>query len=158
MLYEAVFSNSGRSPWRISHPGQPVQSSQPSQAVVAQRSSFNGESAFDDSLKAVTLWESLATMSDSNATNMSAAPAIAPTAKLSAAAHEQAGLQFLEQLESKHNLVLDELDALNARIEQVLQHYAASRQAPASHSSEAPAVAGQIQPHEQSDLPQRRAA
>lgn len=39
------------------------------------------------------------------------------------------GATFLEELESKHNHVLDELDALNARIENVLKLYVQSRQA-----------------------------
>lgn len=38
------------------------------------------------------------------------------------------GTQFLDELEKKHNHVLDELDALNTRIERVLAHYAESRQ------------------------------
>ncbi|MCC7336868.1 MAG: hypothetical protein IT422_17395 [Pirellulaceae bacterium] len=38
------------------------------------------------------------------------------------------GAQFLEALESKHTYVLDELDALNARIESVLKLYVESRQ------------------------------
>ncbi len=39
----------------------------------------------------------------------------------------QSGVHFLEELESKHTHVLDELDALNARIESVLKLYAESR-------------------------------
>ena len=39
------------------------------------------------------------------------------------------GATFLEELENKHNHVLDELDALNARIENVLKLYVQSRQA-----------------------------
>ena len=38
------------------------------------------------------------------------------------------GVQFLEELESKHTYVLDELDALNARIESVLKLCVESRQ------------------------------
>ncbi len=38
------------------------------------------------------------------------------------------GTQFLEALESKHTYVLDELDALNARIESVLKLYVEGRQ------------------------------
>lgn len=37
------------------------------------------------------------------------------------------GLAFIEQIEKKHNQVLDELDALNARIESVLESYLSSR-------------------------------
>lgn len=53
------------------------------------------------------------------------------------------GVQFLEELESKHTYVLDELDALNARIESVLKLYVESRH-----------VAGQglVQPAEASAL------
>lgn len=43
-------------------------------------------------------------------------------------AGETSGTQFLEELESRHRHVLDELEALNARIEQVLNQYAAGRQ------------------------------
>lgn len=68
----------------------------------------------------------------------------------------QSGSQFLEELESKHTYVLDELDALNARIESVLKLYAESRQTagpgpaqPAGASTDSPAVVdspSQIQP------------
>lgn len=44
-------------------------------------------------------------------------------------ADEASGMQFLEQLESRHKHVLDELDALNSRIEEVLKLYVESRQA-----------------------------
>lgn len=37
------------------------------------------------------------------------------------------GMAFIEELEKKHNQVLDELDALNARIESVLESYLGSR-------------------------------
>lgn len=48
-------------------------------------------------------------------------------------------LAFLEQLESKHNQVLTELDQLNARIEGVLADYLNSRRpAEGSESSTAP--------------------
>ena len=43
-------------------------------------------------------------------------------------AEENSGMQFLEQLESRHNHVLDELETLNARIEEVLKLYVESRQ------------------------------
>ncbi len=36
---------------------------------------------------------------------------------------EPRGMEFLELLENKHNQVLTELDALNARIEKVLSMY-----------------------------------
>lgn len=54
-----------------------------------------------------------------------------PSANKPHASHadETSGLQFLEELESRHNHVLDELDALNKRIEQVLKQYAESRPA-----------------------------
>lgn len=42
-------------------------------------------------------------------------------------ASEPHGAEFLDLLESKHNLVLTELDALNERIEQVLKLYAKGR-------------------------------
>lgn len=38
------------------------------------------------------------------------------------------GAQFLEELERKHTYVLDELDALNARIESVLKLCVETRQ------------------------------
>lgn len=43
-------------------------------------------------------------------------------------AGETSGTQFLEELESRHKHVLDELDALNTRIEQVLKLYVEGRQ------------------------------
>ncbi len=43
-------------------------------------------------------------------------------------AGETAGTRFLEELESRHKHVLDELETLNVRIEQVLKQYAESRQ------------------------------
>lgn len=53
------------------------------------------------------------------------------------------GAPFLEELESRHTYVLDELEALNARIESVLKLYVESRH-----------VAGQglVQPAEASAL------
>ncbi|MEO8271635.1 MAG: hypothetical protein ABI557_18070, partial [Aureliella sp.] len=48
-------------------------------------------------------------------------PAASTSASLS-------GSQFLEELERKHTQVLDELDAINVRIENVLKMYAESRQ------------------------------
>jgi hypothetical protein len=42
---------------------------------------------------------------------------------------ERGGLAFLEELESKHNQVLAELEQLNARIEGVLDEYLKSRHA-----------------------------
>ncbi len=46
---------------------------------------------------------------------------------LPASASEPRGAAFLELLESKHDHVLTELDALNERIEQVLNMYANRR-------------------------------
>ena len=40
-------------------------------------------------------------------------------------------LQFLQNLDARHSAVLDELDALNARIEQVLGEYTQPGQPPA---------------------------
>lgn len=51
-----------------------------------------------------------------------------------------AGAQFLEALESKHTYVLDELDALNARIESVLKMYVESRQTAATVTTQPAAV------------------
>lgn len=42
-------------------------------------------------------------------------------------AAEPQGAEFLDLLENKHNHVLTELDALNERIEQVLNSYAKGR-------------------------------
>ena len=47
-----------------------------------------------------------------------AVPALAPLS----------GAKFLDELESKHSYVLDELEALNVRIESVLKLYVESRQ------------------------------
>ncbi len=44
----------------------------------------------------------------------------------------QSSTAFLEELESKHNHVLTELDRLNERIEKVLAMYQSGRQASAS--------------------------
>jgi hypothetical protein len=41
--------------------------------------------------------------------------------------HANQGLAFLEGLETRHRQVLDELDALNTRIESVLDSYARHR-------------------------------
>ncbi|GAB5404112.1 MAG: hypothetical protein Aurels2KO_23430 [Aureliella sp.] len=46
------------------------------------------------------------------------------------------GLAFIEQIEKKHNQVLDELDALNARIESVLESYLSSRDSGDNKSQE----------------------
>lgn len=43
-------------------------------------------------------------------------------------AGETSGTQFLEELESRHKHVLDELELLNTRIEQVLKMYVEGRQ------------------------------
>lgn len=43
-------------------------------------------------------------------------------------AAEPSGTQFLEELESRHKHVLDELELLNTRIEQVLKLYVEGRQ------------------------------
>lgn len=51
------------------------------------------------------------------------------------------GAQFLEALESKHTYVLDELDALNARIESVLKLYVESRQTAAIVATQPAAAA-----------------
>ena len=50
-----------------------------------------------------------------------------PTSKSSHTA-ETSGARFLEELESRHKYVLDELDELNSRIEQVLKMYVQGRQ------------------------------
>ncbi len=51
----------------------------------------------------------------------------AAAAKIAEEEVEAQGLAFIEQIEKKHNQVLDELDALNARIESVLESYLSSR-------------------------------
>lgn len=43
-------------------------------------------------------------------------------------AGEISGMQFLDELECRHNRVLDELDTLNTRIQEVLKLYAERRQ------------------------------
>lgn len=49
-------------------------------------------------------------------------------------------LEFLQELEARHSQVLDELDALNARIEGVLGEYAQNRQRPAAGEPSAEAA------------------
>lgn len=41
-------------------------------------------------------------------------------------------IEFLEQIETRHNQVLDELDQLNARVQKVLDEYLLSRKKPAT--------------------------
>lgn len=112
-------------------------------------------------------------MSNQRATNGATSHADFPPTLAAPPVGDSFGLQFLAQLESKHDQVLEELDSLNARIEQVLLHYAASRHSPSSQSADgrapssptqaggqsAPAsVAGKFQPPLESDPSQRRAA
>ncbi|MCA9133284.1 MAG: hypothetical protein KDA45_09020 [Planctomycetales bacterium] len=47
------------------------------------------------------------------------------------------GLAFLEDLAARHSYVLDELEGLNARIEEVLTSYSKSRQAAGNADSAA---------------------
>lgn len=39
----------------------------------------------------------------------------------------ESALEFLQNLETRHSLVLDDLDALNTRIESILESYSQSR-------------------------------